>query len=77
MSKFWKKFDDMMDALSGYIDDQISKVENNVNIDQSSHSLYNSVSTSTIIQNGKKIIIETKNGKITIKMNGKEYVEKK
>jgi hypothetical protein len=36
-----------------------------------------SSSTSTIIQNGKTIIVKTVNNKTTVTVNGKEWEEKK
>jgi hypothetical protein len=71
MSKFWKKFDDMMEELPRYIDEQVK-----VGMDFGK-GFSKSVSTSTVIQDGNKIVIKTVNGKTTIKINGKEYVEKK
>lgn len=71
-SKFWDKFDNLMDALPGYIDEQIDKAEK----DHSGMFTSKSVTTSTTITNGKKIEVKTVNGKTTIKVNGKEYVEK-
>ncbi len=61
-------------------DNSISTVgSNNVVISGNSFieqtSRFNS-SSSTIVQGGKKIVITTKNGKITITVNGKEYVPK-
>lgn len=35
-----------------------------------------SVSNSVIVQGGKKVEVQTKDGKTTIKVDGKEYVEK-
>lgn len=85
---FWGKFDDLFDSLPGYIDEQIKSAEgsvntvgrNNVVINGSSivkqHTVFGS-STSTINQGGKKIEVKTKNGKTTIKVNGKEVYKEK
>lgn len=77
-SKFWQRFDemfgkmdDMFDELPNYIDEQIGKSEKKGGLFTSK-----SVSMSTTIQNGKKVEVKTENGKTTIKVNGKEYVEK-
>jgi len=69
---FWGKFDELMDALPGYIDSQIEEASG----DGKGWFTSKSVSTSTTITNGKKVEVKTVNGKTTIKVNGKEYVEK-
>lgn len=61
-----------MDALPDYVEEMTQEIEDSVGNFSYSHGS----STSTIIQNGKKIVIKTVDGKTTIKMNGKEYVEK-
>jgi len=76
---FWKNFENLMDSLPEYIDDEINSVgSNNVIINGNSSvrqkSSFSS-STSVISQGGNKIEVTTKNGKTTIKVNGKEYVE--
>ena len=80
---FWSKFDELMDSLPEYVNNEIEIAQsgsnmiignNNSSIKQS--SAFGS-SSSTIVQGGNKIKITTKNGKTTIKVNGKEYVEKK
>lgn len=80
-NKFWDKFDNLMSALPDYINNEINSIgENNVIINGSSKVVQKSsfsTSVSNISQGGKKIEIVTKNGKTTIKVNGKEYVEKK
>ena len=77
---FWDKFSDLMDALPDHIENEINSVgENNVVINGNSSVVQKSsfgTSRSTISQGGNKIEIVTKNGKTTIKVNGKEYVEK-
>ena len=71
---------DLMDALPDHIENEINSVgENNVVINGNSSVVQKSsfgTSRSTISQGGNKIEIVTKNGKTTIKVNGKEYVEK-
>lgn len=63
MNKLWTKFSDLMAEVPKYIDEAINGGDFGV-------------STSTIVQGGKKIVITTKNGETTIRVNGKEYVEK-
>ena len=78
---FWSSFDDLMSKIPEYIDSEINTIgKNNVVINGNSNVTQRSSfgsSTSVISQGGKKIEITTKNGKTTIKVNGKEYVEKK
>lgn len=82
MSKkgFWGKFSDLMDSLPKYIGDEINSIGEGNKISSKSSSLFQSSkyssSTSTIVQGGKNIKIVTKNGKTTITVNGKEYIEK-
>ena len=77
---FWDKFSDLMDSLPDQIENEINSVgENNIVINGNSsvvQKLKFGTSRSTISQGGNKIEIVTKNGKTTIKVNGKEYVEK-
>jgi len=68
MGNFWKKFDDLLDSVPDYIEEETRSIQKQV----SSGS-----SISTVIQNGKKIVVKTVNGKTTVTVNGKEYVEKK
>lgn len=71
---FWKKFDSLMDSLPEYIESEINTVgENNIVIQKSTSG----INKSTVTHNGDKIEVITKNGKTTIKVNSKEYVEKK
>lgn len=85
---FWGKFDEMMNSLPEYIDEEMKSVEksittvgsNNVvsvsgNTSIKQSSKFGS-SSSTIVQGGNKIVITTKNKKTTIKVNGKEWAEK-
>lgn len=78
---FWGKFDSLMDALPDYIDNEINSVgENNVVINGNSSVVQKSSfrsSKSTIVQDGKKIVVESKNGKTVIKVDGVEYIPKK
>jgi carbonic anhydrase len=79
MSKFWDKFDNLFDKmgelfeeLPDYIDEQLDKAG------QKRDGMFRSVSvtTSTTINNGKKVEVKTTNGKTTVRVNGKEYVER-
>jgi hypothetical protein len=72
---FWGKFDDLMDSLPGYIDDQMKDAKKEVK-KRGANIVNISSSTSEIWQNGKKIVVKTVNGKTTVKVNGKEYVPK-
>lgn len=76
---FWGKFDDLMDSLPGYIEEQTEKAKKSGNYTESNTVTINNISTSTttVRQNGKKIVVQAKNGKTTITVDGKEYVEKK
>jgi frataxin-like iron-binding protein CyaY len=73
MNKLWKKFDELMDSLPDYIDEQVDKFTGGNSVVQTSS---NGSSTTTIMQNGKKIVVKTTHKKTTITVNGKEYVEK-
>lgn len=73
---FWGKFDEMMSALPGYIDTTIAGAFEDDDEPKVRHGLFSSVSKTTIVQNGDNITVVKKNGKKTIKVNGKEYVEK-
>lgn len=77
---FWGKFSDLMNALPEYIDSEINTIGEDNKISTKGSSLFQSSkyssSTSTIVQGGKNIKIVTKNGKTTITVNGKEYIEK-
>lgn len=73
-TNFWNKFGDLMSSLPEYIDEQINVIGTDNTINQKSSF---GSSTSVISQGGNKIEVCTKNGKTTIKVNGKEYVEKK
>lgn len=87
MGNFWKKFDDLMSSLPDEINNEIEVAQNSINTSGSNNvvvsgnssvvqkSTFGS-SSSTIVQGGNKIVITTKNGKTTIKVNGKEYVPK-
>ena len=80
---FWSKFDELMSSLPEAIENEIevaqsstgNMVVNNSNSYVKQSAMFGS-STSTIVQGGNKISITTKNGKTTIKVNGKEYVPK-
>lgn len=74
---FWGKFDDLMDSLPGYIEEQTDKAKKDGTYHETIQTSSYSSSTSTINQDGKKIKVVTKNGKTTITVDGKEYVEKK
>lgn len=71
---FWGKFDDLMDALPDYIN---SEVNNSTSISQrktetvSIPGMSFSSNTSEINQDGRKIVIKTKNKLMTITVNGK------
>ena len=79
---FWGDISDIWtNKTMKYIDGKINTVgSNNVIINGNSSVRQKSSfrsSTSVISQGGNKIEVTTKNGKTTIKVNGKEYVEKK
>lgn len=80
MNKFWKKFDELMDSLPDYIEEQVDKFGDSIDKFTDDNSVsqvsVNGKSTTTIMQNGKKIVIKSVNKKTTITVNGKEYVEK-
>lgn len=72
-SNFWEKFEDLMSDIPSFIEETGQEVEDLVGNFSYQHS---GSSVSKIVHNGKKIVITTKNGKTTIKVNGKEYVRK-
>jgi carbonic anhydrase len=73
-NKFWDHFDKLMSSLPGYINEEI---EDNTKEYKSSNGLFTSKSvTVTSMQNGKTIKVKTVNGKTTVTVNGKEYIEK-
>jgi hypothetical protein len=82
---FWGRFDDLMDSLPGYIDEQVNNDfsvvqsgDNSVNtVGRNNRIFSNSSSKSVTVTNGMKIVSETKNGKSKITVNGEEVVPKK
>lgn len=80
MGGFWKKFDELMDSIPDYIEEQVDKLGDSIDKFTGSNSVnqvsINGKSTTTIMQNGKKIVIKSVNRKTSITVNGKEYVEK-
>ena len=74
---FWGKFDNLMEALPDYIEEQTEKAKKSGTYSETITTSSYSSSTSTIHQDGKKIKVVTKNGKTTITVDGKEYVEKR
>ena len=83
----FEHLDKAMDALPKHIDEEIEAGNNSVNTVGHNNVVINGSSivkqrtvfghsTSTINQGGKRIVITTKNGKTTIKVNGTEYVPK-
>ena len=69
MVDFWKKFDDLMNSVPSYINKQIGKSNMYTSIEKTE--------TYTTATGDKKVVIKTVNGKTTVTVNGKKYVEKK
>lgn len=85
---FWGKFDELIDAIPGYIDEQIEAGDNSITTVGSNNvvsigggsSIKQTSSfgkSSTVIkQGGKKIVVTTQNGNTIITVDGKEYIPK-
>lgn len=71
---FWDKFEDLMEAIPDFIDETMDKVSGGNSVNQTT---VNGHSTTKIIQGRNKIVIETLENKLVIKVNGKEWAEKK
>lgn len=78
---FWGKFDDLMSSLPDHIDNEINTVGSDNSIYTSNKSVIQTSSfgksSTTVKQDGKKIVISTVNGKTVIKVDGVEYLPKK
>ena len=66
MSKFWDKFENLMDELPDYIESQVDKAHKNGDY----------TSRSVQVSNGTTVVTTKKNGKTKTTVNGKEVVPK-
>lgn len=71
---FWDKFNDLMSSFPDYAEEQFEEATEE---HEHKDGLFKRKSVSiTTMQNGKTIKVKTVNGKTTVTVNGKEYVEK-
>ena len=82
-SKFWDKFEELMDGVGEYIEHETQKAKKAVNNTVTTIGKNNKInfssssSVSTVIQDGKVITVVSARGKTTIEVNGKEVWEEK
>lgn len=69
---FGDKFDELMDSIPSHIEEHMVTSKSIVN---SRVSNYYSIESSTIINDGKEVKVETINGKTKVTVDGKEYVQ--